>query len=662
MGCRASAKLLTSFTPKYNNKGLPQEGLLQLEASHFNASHEALQRQVMALSSSSSSSYAFAFNDIQHHPPQLLHEHSSSTMHHHHPFHIHRGTTVHYHHHIQCRTLCDISLKAVDDPAHKADGDAANQCPPNAAAWEALIVQTEHAKLGGAKPVEALKALLDELEPFAAADDIRMAAAYLCIADFYAFKAFSEQEPVSFLQYAQKAQKVYSSLPKSMEHAQCLYILGYAHLKLEELETAHLHLEQCALALKQLKVPGYTEYLSFVKLEVQIYLGQAKMGLRKHLEAHTHFLNFIEIKEKSLKPGHPELAASYLRIARCYHKGGDLDVAMNMSYKAFEIYMRGYGPSSLQVAEVRRLMSEIYYKFGKYKECLSENEAARPILEYLGKTEEVAASDLESAECLVHLEKFNESITMLKEVIKNTSVGNISHVLALVTVAKVYVQWKRDDSAAEYCKRARDILEKREATFHTAGILVLLAMVYEKRQKFEHAIEVYKRAKEISDKCSGHQAADMAARIEGLLGALLLMMERYDEALPYLESRVTKERSIRDLKCKEVLGHHVHLGVAYSRVQRLKEALEQFETARRISCEGLIGGDQSMLIVIHNHLARTYLSLDRLKEALGCQKVLVDLLKGNKFVEVDVSVEEAETTLEALQQKAEICKSSQRED
>lgn len=514
------------------------------------------------------------------------------------------------------------------------------------------------AKVAQGEALEALEALLKKMEVSVGVSDPKIGAICLRLAQLC---DSADEEPEKILSYGQRALKVFGSFEASWERASCLHVIGYAYFKMDEFQKTVVQLEQSSMVLKKLRATVSEQDIRTLKHAVETLLGQAKISLGRHHEALTHFQEAIAINEQLLEPGNPDLAASYLQAAQAYKDAKDPDEAICLCFKALPIYTNYYGASSSQVADVRRLMSVVYFDLEEFEDALSEYETVRPILEGLGKSEEVASLDLASVESFFRLEKYDEAIAKLKTVVRDTAETSPSHGNALVMLARAYAILKRDKSVAKYCKKALDVFKMQKLSVDIGTSLVSLALVHQRQQEYEQATEIYKRALENFNQCHEHQAAAAAADIEGQIGFLLLHVEKVDEALPYLESSVAKKKSIHGPESEEVLDVYNHLGVAYSQVGKLDEALEQFEAAKVVLSENFKGVD-SLTISIYNNLANMYSVFGRLDEAIECQKIIVDSIKNNNGVETMVSLEEAEKTLEEFLQEAKSRKSSHGKD
>lgn len=608
--------------------------------------------------------------DIMYHGRDIMHSQCHShvqrvvMMHHqHYPFHLpkntmhnqhqqHLYTGIMHHRHVQrhvtgCynQNLHTIIAVDRDNGAHRSlhsvasqegTGDDSKQTG-NDVVWEDLESKMQVIRGGIAKgeALEALKSSVDYLLPTAAPDNFQIGEACLALAQSY---ACSDEDPKKFLDYAKRALQVYESLKESSDLARSLYLLGYAYFKMEEYQKAVVHFEDCSSLLTYLTEIGCdNEYCDGLKPEVQAFLGRSKMLLLRSSEAIIHYRNFVHLKEKYLEPGHPELGTCYLQAARGFRGLKDMDMAMCISSKSLEIFTKCFGPNSLQVGEVRSLLAGLHCDLGRYEDSLTECQTARPILEQNGDLEEVAYVDFTIAEALTQLGRHPEAISKLEEVIKGTELTSAVHFNALLTAARACASTKRNECVADYCTKALNVLQQQEASADTALSLALLALVYEEQKEYMQALSVLRNAKGILDKL-GLRSQDVpafaAADIDGKLGFLLLRVRRANEAIPYLENTLLKDRKIHD---RELLYVQFNLGAAYLQVRRFQDAIQQIDSARMILSGGFTGLDASKRATMFRNIASLYKSCRRHREAIECENAAAAILKENEAQKVNSS-------------------------
>ncbi|KAH7288814.1 hypothetical protein KP509_31G044500 [Ceratopteris richardii] len=481
----------------------------------------------------------------------------------------------------------------------------------DASVWADLESKMQVLRGGLAKgeALEALKSTVDQLLPFVEPDDFSVGEACLALAQ--SFACLDEESP-KFIGYTQRALRAYESHKDSPDYPRCLYLLGYAYFRLEEYDNAVAHLEQCISALKHLtEIGSDNDYCHGLEPEVHAFLGRSKMLLSKHSEAAAHFQSFCKLKEKLLEPSDPELAASYLQAARGFRGLKDVDGASSAALKALDIYTKAFGPTSLEVAEVRSFLCGLYCDMGKYKDSLAEADTARPILQQAGDVEEVAYLDFSIAESLEQMGRHDESVAKLEEVIKSSELTSAIHFNALLTAARACARTKKNECVTTYCIKAQEALRNREPSGDTALCLALLALVYEEQRECSKAIDILKQAKSMLEGLGispEEIPAFAAADIDGKIGFLLLRVGKANDALPYLQNSLSKKKTFHS---RELLYLHFNLGAAYIQLRRFQEAPQQLDIARKYLCGTSIGLDASKRATMFHNLASLYKSCRR---------------------------------------------------
>lgn len=492
--------------------------------------------------------------------------------------------------------------------------------------------------------LQALEDLLKELETSALDEDGRIGALCLRLAQLCVSK---DESPEKILVYAQRALKILGCPEISLECATCLEVIGCAYYKKGEFEKAINHLAKAALILEKLKRSVKQEDMGSLQYAVQALLGQANMALGRQEEALVNFQDALAINERVLQANDPNLGKSYQEVAEAFLQAQDLNEALSLCLKALPIYIDCHGSSSAQVAELRKLLSVIYYDLDDFDKVLSENQLVRPIFEALGKIDDVASIDLASGEAFLCLDKYAEAICKLKDVLKQTTHENHCHGQALVLLAKAHTALKEKKNAITYCNRALSVLKNKELSAKVGASLVELGLVLRQLNEIEQSLSVFRMALELYQNFPREQAA--VAFIEGQIGLLYLGLERAIEALPYLEACVNKNESLLGLESEELLDLYNHLGVAYLQSGKYDKALSKFEAAKTIAEQNNLSKDPAT-IPLYNNLAHVYAALGRVGDALLCQRLLLETI--NKTGDQsNVCLEEAEKKLQDLLQE-----------
>eukprot|EP00250_Pteridium_aquilinum_P016671 c23233_g1_i2 orf=383-1858(-) len=342
--------------------------------------------------------------------------------------------------------------------------------------------------------------------------------------------------------------------------------------------------------------------------QMQLLLGQAKRFLKCPRAALVHYLNLTRDAETS---ENPQLGGWYLETGHACREAGDLEGALHFSSKALETCMERYGPTSLQVAQARSALSKIYLNLAKYEDSLREAQAARIIMKHLGTPQHAISLDLTLADTLVNLKRYQEAISILEEVIKSAT--GLIHINATINIAKAHAALGQNEHVKIYCEKALDALDHQEASNQKAANLLTLASLYEKREEFEQAALLLSKSIKMLEEYPGNNPQGMIAELESKVGRLFMRIRKAKEALPYLESSLSKKKGIcgslsheQIRNGQELLYAHYYLGAAYSQCKRFQEALEQFEACMPILSDTWRGENPSFAMTVYNNAASMY--------------------------------------------------------
>lgn len=502
-----------------------------------------------------------------------------------------------------------------------------------------------------AENVEVLEASLKELEASTDAGDLRVGATCLRLAQLC---DSADEDPEKILMYGERALKILGSTEVSPETAMCHQVIGSAYFKMDKSEKAVGHLERAAMIIEKLEATVKGQEIGTIEYAIQALLGHAKMSLGRHAEALVNYHESLAINERLLEPGNPDLARSYQQVAEACMEADDPEEARRLCMKALPIYTNYYGPNSLQVAVIRRLMALIYTQHEDYESFLTEYNIIRPILESLGKSKEVVSLDLVSGEALISLDRYKEAITTLKGIVQQAKANSRFHGHALVLLGKAFAGLKEGKEAAKYCKKALNALKDKKLSLEAGSSLVELAAVYQQLNEQEQSMGVLQRALKVFEQHPDQQEA--AADVEGQIGLLSMFMGKVDEGLPYLKKSAAKIRDIYGPESEELLAAYNHIAIASLELGKLDDALDKFEEARAIATKRH-GPDTPDTIAIFRNLVNTYSDLGRLDKAIECQKHVVDSLRA----EAGGSLEEAQKRLQDLLKKVNSSGSSARQ-
>ncbi|CAF4618088.1 unnamed protein product [Rotaria sp. Silwood1] len=110
-------------------------------------------------------------------------------------------------------------------------------------------------------------------------------------------------------------------------------------------------------------------------------LGMVKRGQGKYADAVAYYQQSIELKQKTLSPSDPNLAASYNNIGLVYDKMGDYSNALLSHQKALEICQKDLPSNNPNLVTIYNNIGSVYNKIGDYPNALSSQQQALKIRE-----------------------------------------------------------------------------------------------------------------------------------------------------------------------------------------------------------------------------------------------------------------------------------------
>ncbi|MCO5592494.1 hypothetical protein L7F22_046497 [Adiantum nelumboides] len=415
----------------------------------------------------------------------------------------------------------------------------------------------------------------------------------------------NNDKPEKVLDYARQAFHNFDSSRFPIESVKALFLVAMGHYKMGDLKEALPASEKCASQMAKLKLPSTkTEELAILQFKSQILSGQVKVSLGWNLEGLLEFKKGLAVIEKFFLSESPLLAFCYQEMALAYVQANEPKEALGLCGKSLLVFSKCFGYCSLQVADVRSLMSQIYNELDDHESVLCQCQLAVQIFKKLGETDKAVSLNLESMQAHFLLGKFNEAVTILNEIIKMTQQEDQRHVEALILLVSAFIGLKNSTAAAEYSQRALNSLENKELNFDLAKTLMRLSIGFQQLQNYDQALVISQRAQDFFEKCVKEEAALYAADAQCYRGSLFLSAGKPNEAIPHLEKALEVKKSICGSKQGELLDVCNHLGAAYAHAKRIDEALAVFRQAKMM-ISSINNGADLISIYIYNNLSLT---------------------------------------------------------
>lgn len=263
----------------------------------------------------------------------------------------------------------------------------------------------------------------------------------------------------------------------------------------------------------------------------------------QYAEAEPLYLLSLAIREKSLGPDHPHVAASLNNLALLYKNQGRYTEAEPLYERALAIYEKHRGPGHLSVANSLNNLAGLYRAQSRYAEAEPLYQRSLAIREKVLDLEHPdVATNLNNLALLYHDQRrYAEAETLYKRALAiREKVLGLEHpdvATSLNNLAGVYSSQDRYAEAEPIYYRSLAVLEEALGPEHpkVAANLNNLARLYSRQGRYAEAEPLYQRSLAIREKALGSDHPAVATALENY-AVLLRDTGREAEALP-LETR-----------------------------------------------------------------------------------------------------------------------------
>jgi tetratricopeptide (TPR) repeat protein len=301
-------------------------------------------------------------------------------------------------------------------------------------------------------------------------------------------------------------------------------------------------------------------------------LARAKMAVGRRWDAVGDLRRALELKSVCLDEGSAELGDACRDAAEVYAGVLDFDKALPLCSKALGIAEARFGVDSAQVAKVRRLLAVVYTGLGRHVDALDQIELAKMVYEQLGLSVELSQVEVDGANIRILLGKSEEALNDLKRVMKRADKESEECALAYIAMAKILTSQERISDSRRCLEIARGIINTNYSMNpgRVAEAYAEISLLHEAMSEFETALSLMKRTLSILKDAKEMQHIE--GSISARMGWLLLHLDRFADAVPYLETAVEK--------LKNCFGpQHFGLGFAYKNLGQAYLGVEQHESA-----------------------------------------------------------------------------------
>jgi tetratricopeptide (TPR) repeat protein len=396
----------------------------------------------------------------------------------------------------------------------------------------------------------------------------------------------------------------------SFQVARSLLLLGKVSFKLKKYEESLDSLNTSLEIFNNLEGGnGSHSEIGLLVIEVNSQIAKVKKSMGKRWEALVNLKTVLELKIRIFGRDNKELGTAYANLAEAYMVALSHNDALPLCLKSLDIQKSEFGANSLEVAQVRELLSVIYTAMGQYTQAIEQDEIAKSICDDFNMAKESVQIEIAIANVLITMGQVEEAIDKLKEAISKVDKESELKAFILVSMAKALCEQQQFSDAKKCLDISLEIFEKYETTLpdKIAGMYADISMLYESMSEFEISISLYKRSLSILREQEEHQ---LEGSVSVRLGWLLLFMQRVNLAVPYLEMGVKRLEGCISKRHFGLGFAYKHLGLAYMETDQHEMAVKYLSWAREIIEEtfGLLHDDS---IDVNQCLANAYGTMGR---------------------------------------------------
>ncbi|KQK01411.1 protein KINESIN LIGHT CHAIN-RELATED 2 [Brachypodium distachyon] len=512
--------------------------------------------------------------------------------------------------------------------------------PPPLPASAAAVADAAEEAFEAASSTNDLFAAFSRLEAAVPPSDKRLALACLKLGQH--LDSSASGDPSRVLKLALRSVGILESGSRSSDSdavslAMALHLAGSASLDLTRFHDALSFLSRSLRLLSPL-LPSKVEEGSSsasgddsqgfdvrpVAHAVRLQLANVKTALGRREEALVDLRASLDLKEAILPPGSRELGAAYRDLAEAHAGVLDFKQALPLCQRAMELHESTLGKNSVELAHDRRLLGVIYTGLEQHEQALEQNEMSRKVMKNWGVADaELLHAEIDAANIKIALGKFDEAVSVLKDVAKKVEKDSEVRALVFISMAKALANQEKVGDTKRCLEIACDILEKKElsAPDMVAEGYVEVSSLYEMVNEFDKAISLMKRSLGMLERSP--QAQHLEGNVAARIGWLLLLTGKVTEAVPYLEDAVERMKENFGPKHYGVGYVYNNLGAAYMEMDRPQSAAQMFALAKEVMDVSL-GPHHSDTIETCQSLANAYNAMESYALAMEFQKRVVD--------------------------------------
>ncbi|CAF1434436.1 unnamed protein product, partial [Rotaria sordida] len=260
-------------------------------------------------------------------------------------------------------------------------------------------------------------------------------------------------------------------------------------------------------------------------------LGMIKYNLGQYNEAIKFYQKSLDIKEKTLPPNHPDLAASYNNIGAVYFNMGEYSKALSSHERALEIKKIALPPNHPDLAASYNNIGAVYFNMGEYSKALSSYERSLEIRKIAlpPNHPDLASSYNNIGNVYYNMGEYSKALSSYERSLE---------------IKKIALPPNHPSLAASYNN---------------------IGMVYDNMGEYSKALSSYERSLEIRKIALPPNHPDLAASYNNI-GSVYNNMGEYSKALSYYEKA-------QDIWKKSLPSNHPHIALVKRNIDIVKEKM-----------------------------------------------------------------------------------------
>lgn len=468
-------------------------------------------------------------------------------------------------------------------------------------------------------------------------DEMKYGLACLKVAQHLDSIGFEDRQKT--LDFADKAFRILNDHGGDDEHrsikvVMALHVLGSVNYGMKRFDESLGFLNKADKILVKCQRDSESFDAKPIMLAIQLQLATTKTAMGRREEAILHLRRCLDLKIKMFGSDSTEVGAAYRDLAEAYVAIIKFKEALPLCLKAMENHAGKLGSNSVEIAHCRRLLGVIYTGLEEHHKALEQNQLSQKLMKNLNVDSDFNNAKIEAANIQIALEKYDDAITTLKNVMKQVGKSteeedkSRTKVSVYITMARALCYQEKSVDAKRCLEIASEILKSREENDQSPELsgeiaegYTDIAEIYEKINDFDIAISLLKKSICLFDKIP--QEIYAQANAYGRIGMLLLMTGKAEEATPYLKNAVEGLKESFGPKHYTIGYAYKILGIAYMDLDLPESAAQVFAIARDI-IDDTLGCDHRDSINLCQHIANAYDSIGNYDVAIEFQKLAID--------------------------------------